>query len=255
MLTSKVPIRDEMGRLLGIVGIGRDISDRMRAEKEIKRARDAAEAANRAKSDIPRQHEPRDPHADERRHRHDRAAARTRSSTPSSASTPRPSATAATRCSTIINDILDFSKIEAGKLELETLDVRPARRASRTSRDCWPSSAHGKGLELALLRRPGAAAGSASATRAACARCCSTCVGNAVKFTDAARSSIERRGRGARPDGMRRCCASTCATPASASRRSAQAGCSSPSPRPTPRPRALRRHRPRACRSASAWSS
>ena len=47
---------------------------------------------------LPRQHEPRDPHADERRDRHDRAAARDRAHAPSSATTPRRCAPRATRC-------------------------------------------------------------------------------------------------------------------------------------------------------------
>ena len=51
------------------------------------RRRLAAEAANRAKSRVPGHHEPRDPHADERRDRHDRAAARHRADAPSSATT------------------------------------------------------------------------------------------------------------------------------------------------------------------------
>ena len=43
---------------------------------ETQEARAAAEAANQAKSALPRDDEPRDPHADERRDRHERAAAR-----------------------------------------------------------------------------------------------------------------------------------------------------------------------------------
>ena len=44
---------------------------------------------------VPRQHQPRDPHPDERRHRHGRAAGRARPSTPSRRSTCRPSRSAA----------------------------------------------------------------------------------------------------------------------------------------------------------------
>ncbi len=43
--------------------------------KETQEARAAAEAANEAKSSFPGDDEPRDPHADERRHRHERSAA------------------------------------------------------------------------------------------------------------------------------------------------------------------------------------
>ena len=58
-----------------------------RSRRTRARGRDAREER------VPGQHEPRDPHADERRDRHDRAAARHRARPPSSASTRRRSAT------------------------------------------------------------------------------------------------------------------------------------------------------------------
>ena len=73
---------------------------------------------------VPREHEPRDPHADERHHRPVAPRAEDRRSTPSSATTSARSTTPARRCSAIINDILDFSKIEAGKLDIETTDFK-----------------------------------------------------------------------------------------------------------------------------------
>ena len=45
---------------------------------EMQRTRDAAEEAQPRQERVPGQHEPRDPHADERHHRHDRPAAATR---------------------------------------------------------------------------------------------------------------------------------------------------------------------------------
>ena len=92
----------------------------------------------------------------------------TRARRPSSASTCDMVRDSADALLTVINDILDFSKIEAGKLELEPIDVQPARRARR--RRCKPLAvrAQQKGLELASHiapdvpdargRRPGAAA-------------------------------------------------------------------------------------------------
>ena len=128
----------------------KDITERKRIEQELAEARDAALEAARLKTRVPGQHEPRDPHADERRHRHDRAAARDPARRPSSASSSRPSQSSAESLLTIINDILDFSKIEAGKLAFETLDfdLRPivedtvdllAERAARQAASSWSS--------------------------------------------------------------------------------------------------------------------
>ena len=61
-------------------------------------AREAADAANAAKSSVPGDHEPRDPHADERRHRDERAAAAQRARRGPARATRRSSARAARRC-------------------------------------------------------------------------------------------------------------------------------------------------------------
>lgn len=49
-LTTKFPIRDRDGELIGIAGIEADITDRVRIEQAYRKARDEAESANRAKS-------------------------------------------------------------------------------------------------------------------------------------------------------------------------------------------------------------
>ena len=122
ILTTKVPLRDATGKVIGIIGIGRDITARVRAEAEVRAAREAAEAASRAKSEFlaNMSHEIRTPmngvlgmadllletplNPEQREY----------------AQTIHDSGRALL---TVINDILDFSKIEAGKLELECIDV------------------------------------------------------------------------------------------------------------------------------------
>jgi PAS domain S-box-containing protein len=52
LLTSKVPLRDDIGETIGILGIYVDISERKRMESELRDAKEAAEAAVRAKSEF-----------------------------------------------------------------------------------------------------------------------------------------------------------------------------------------------------------
>src|SRR5262249_46590021 len=52
VLTTKIPLRDRRGTIVGLVGISHDITDRKRDEVELQKARDAAVAANRAKSEF-----------------------------------------------------------------------------------------------------------------------------------------------------------------------------------------------------------
>src|SRR5208283_3465020 len=49
---SKVPLRDKSGRVIGIVGIGRDITSQKMAETEMRKAKEAAEQASRTKSEF-----------------------------------------------------------------------------------------------------------------------------------------------------------------------------------------------------------
>ena len=51
-LTKKSPLYDEFGQVIGLVGIGVDITEKKQAEKAIIQAKEAAEAANHAKTEF-----------------------------------------------------------------------------------------------------------------------------------------------------------------------------------------------------------
>ena len=97
---------------------------------------------------VPRRDEPRDPDADERDHRHERAAPRHAARRRAARTTPRRSRPPGDALLTIINDILDFSKIEAGKVDLERGAVRARGGRSRARSTCIAPVAAAKDVEL-----------------------------------------------------------------------------------------------------------
>ena len=51
-LSSKVPLRDAAGKVIGLLGISIDITEKKKAERDLVLAKEAAEAANRAKTEF-----------------------------------------------------------------------------------------------------------------------------------------------------------------------------------------------------------
>ncbi|HZB92637.1 MAG TPA: PAS domain-containing protein [Stellaceae bacterium] len=146
------PVRDAQGRVDAFVGIFFDISEQKRVETELRRARDAAEEANQAKSEFIANisHELRTPlngvigftnlllnenlPAEQRRY----------------ASFARD---AGSSLLAIINNILDLAKIEAGKLTLVEADFSVIELAVSCNTVVW-HAARERGLDLNFVLKP-----------------------------------------------------------------------------------------------------
>jgi PAS domain S-box-containing protein len=188
LLTTKVPLRSPDGRLVGIVGIGHNITARVKAEAEARAARAQAEAANRAKSEFlaNMSHEIRTPTNGVVGMTELLLQTSLDATQRDFAETIRDSAGVLLA---VISGILDFSKIEAGRLDLELIDFDMRAMLEEAAR-MLAFEAHKKGLEMTLSIDP-AVPGLVRGDPARVRQMITNLGANAVKFTAGGEVALE----------------------------------------------------------------
>lgn len=185
--TSGKPVFDRTGRFTGYRGVGRDVTRDVEAEQAVRKAREAAEAANQAKSQFLAimSHELRTPMTGVL------GTIDLLSDTHLTAEQAQWLAimrTSAETLMTVLNDILDFSKIEAGQLQFEQVEFRLGT-VTREVTGLYARLAADKGLSFTVLL-DGLRTDEVRGDPVRLRQVLFNLVGNAVKFTDRGRIEI-----------------------------------------------------------------
>lgn len=150
--TTKMPLRNRDGEIVGTYGISRDITAIIEAERALARAKELAEAANRSKSEFlaNMSHEIRTPMNGIIGMTDLLFDTKLEGVQEEYLSLVKKSAESLLR---ILNDILDFSKIEAGRLELEETEfnIRDIISDSGQTMAVWAAD---KSIEMACRIAP-----------------------------------------------------------------------------------------------------
>jgi two-component system, sensor histidine kinase and response regulator len=176
------PLLDDSGKIQGVLGISRNITERKRAEEQIRRAKETAEEATRMKSDFlaNMSHEIRTPMNAIIGLSHlvlkTELTARQRDYIAKVQ-------TSGQHLLGVINDILDFSKVEAGKLDLDNTNFELEKLLDNTGALISEKS-HAKGLELVFEVAPDVPA-QLVGDSLRLGQILLNYANNAVKFTDA----------------------------------------------------------------------